>query len=237
MKQLNRRWVGGVASVLVLLSLTINSCTKEKLEIKHNVLISNTLLAKQIASSAEFKSILFNIGEIKTAININSILQQKSSISNNLYNEVALIGNESALNLFLLKLGYKNAEVIVSYTIINIDLFLELYIAFPELYKHDKESCLAIFKLAASLIKTDNAQLVKPFMLADECSSNYAFGIEDCSEALSWDLISAQIGLALPTPVNLGVTLTLSGIAYLKEYSCKINVVQRWQACRSAHPI
>lgn len=62
MKQLNRRWVGGVASVLVLLSLTINSCTKEKLEIKHNVLISDTLLAKQIASSTEFKSILFNIG-------------------------------------------------------------------------------------------------------------------------------------------------------------------------------
>jgi hypothetical protein len=237
MKQLNRGWVGGVASILVLLSFTINSCTKEKLEIKHNVLISDSLLAKQIASSAEFKSILLNMGEIKAAIKANTITQQENFFNKNLFNEAASITNEPALNLFLLKLGYKNAEAIVRYTLIYTDLFLELYTAFPKLYKHDKESCLAIFKLAASLTKSDNAQLVKPYMMADECSRNYAYGIEDCIEALSWDLIAAQIGLALPTPINLGVTLTLSGIAYLKEYSCKINVVQRWQACRSANPI
>jgi hypothetical protein len=237
MKQLNRRWVGGLGSILMLLSFTINSCTKEKLEIKHNVLISDSLLARQIASSAEFKSILINIGEIKTAIKTNTLLRHESGIKNNLFNEATSIENESALNLFLLKLGYKNAEAIVSYTIINTDLFLELYTEFPELYKHDKESCIAIFKLALLLDKSNTFQLVKPYMLADECSSNYAFGIQDCSEALGWDLIAAQIGLALPTPINLGATLILSGIAYLKEYSCKINVVERWQACRSSHPI
>jgi hypothetical protein len=237
MKQLNRKWVLGVASILVLLSLTINSCTKEKLEIKHIVLISDTLLAKQISSSDEFKSILLNIGEIKTAIKTNTLLRHESGINNNLFNEATSITNEPALNLFLLKLGYKNAEVIVRYTLINTDLFLKLINTFPELNKRDKESVLMIFKLAFLLDKSNTVQLVKPYMLADECSSNYAFGIQDCSEGLGWDLIAAQIGLALPTPVNLGATLILSGIAYLKEYSCKINVVERWQACRATHPI
>jgi hypothetical protein len=237
MKHLINRAFLDIISILLLFSFTIYSCSKDQLQVNQTLIISDSLLAKQIASSAKFKSILLNISDIKTAIKINTLPQQESIIDKNLFNEAASIENASALNLFLIKLGYKNTDVIVRCTLINNTLIINIFDEFPELYKRDKESVLAIFKLAFLHNKSNTAQLVKPYMLADECSRNYAYGIEDCSEALGWDLITAQIGLALPTPFNLGVTLTLSGIAYLKEYSCKIHVVQRWQACRSANPI
>jgi hypothetical protein len=237
MKQFNRWIIFGYASLSLLFSITIYSCSKNQLQVNQNVILSDSALAKQISLSTEFKSILLNISDIDTAIKNNSLPQQERIIDKNDFNEAASIENENALKIFLLKLGYKNADIIVKYTLTNNTLFLEVFAAFPELYKRNKECLLAIFKFAFLLSKSDSAQSVKPFMLADDCSKNYAYGIEDCSEALSWDLIAAQIGLILPTPVNLGITLTLSGLAYLKEYSCKINVVKRWQACRASNPI
>jgi hypothetical protein len=237
MKQFNRWIIFGYASLSLLFSITIYSCSKNQLQVNQNVILSDSALAKQISLSTEFKSILLNISDIDTAIKNNSLPQQERIIDKNDFNEAASIENENALKIFLLKLGYKNADIIVKHTLTNNTLFLEVFAAFPELYKRNKECLLAIFKFAFLLSKSDSAQSVKPFMLADDCSKNYAYGIEDCSEALSWDLIAAQIGLILPTPVNLGITLTLSGLAYLKEYSCKINVVKRWQACRASNPI
>lgn len=237
MKQFNRWIFFGFASLSLLFTITIYSCSKNQLQVNQNVILSDSALAKQISLSTEFKSILLNISDIETAIKNNSLPQQERIIDKNDFNEAASIENENALKIFLLKLGYKNADIIVKHTLTNNTLFLEVFSAFPELHKRNKECLLAIFKFAFLLSKSDTAQSVKPFMLADDCSKNYAYGIEDCSEALSWDLIAAQIGLILPTPVNLGITLTLSGLAYLKEYSCKINVVKRWQACRDSNPI
>ncbi|MEI6190022.1 MAG: hypothetical protein WCP61_06350 [Chitinophagia bacterium] len=237
MKQFNKRIFFGFAALLLLFTITIYSCNKNQLHVNQKVIISDSILAKQISISTEFESILLNISDIKTSIKNNSLSQQERIIDKNDFNEAASIKNENALKIFLLKLGYKNADIIVKNTLTNNTLFLEAFAAFPELYKRDKERVLAIFKFAFLLSKSDTDKSIKPFMLADDCSKNYAYGIEDCSEALSWDLIAAQIGLVLPTPVNLGITLTLSGLAYLKEYSCKINVVKRWQACRASNPI
>lgn len=229
MKQLNKWMFLKLISFLVLFIFIITSCNKDQVQLQHNVQISDSTLAKQLSSSIEFKSILLNLNDIKIEIKNSSNLYQENIINIDLYKEATSIENEYDLNLFLLKLGYNNADTIVKYTVINNALVLKAFTTFPELYKLDKERILAIFKLAYKHTKSDNSNLVKFLMVADECATNYGYGMEDCSENLGYDLLNAQadgLFVAYYNPaLGMGIALTLSGLAYLKEYNCKITVV------------
>ncbi|MCX6332539.1 MAG: hypothetical protein NTZ82_07885 [Bacteroidetes bacterium] len=147
MKQFNRWIFFGFASLSLLFTITIYSCSKNQLQVNQNVILSDSSLAKQISLSTEFKSILLNISDIETIIKNNSLPQQERIIDKNDFNEAASIENENALKIFLLKLGYKNADIIVKHTITNNTLFLEVFAAFPELHKRNKECLLAIFNV------------------------------------------------------------------------------------------
>lgn len=234
-KQFNK----GLGSAIILIftiSVVFLGCKKED-EYDLDV----TKLTRQISSSNDFKEIFLNLTEIRNIIKASSNYLQEKPLQDNFFQEASTLKNEYQLRVFLVKMGYSNAEEIVSRTSISNSLVAKTYENFPSLHKFEKEQVMSIFKAAYLLSLKENINNIKLLVELDECASNYAAGMSGCSDALAWDLVAAGVGgiLALSgTPIlSAGTVLSMAAVAYTKESHCRSGVVSQWRACRSAHPI
>lgn len=224
-----------VSTLIIFISFIFFGCKKEEV-----IKLDTNILTKEISVSSEFREILLNLSEIKRVTTINKNSLEGKSINQDLFTEASKIKSIDALNSFLTKLGYENADEIVKLTVLNESLLLKIFEKFPHLYTIENENVLSIFKEAQTLT-LGNSNGLKIIETQDMCSSNYGTGMGSCGDALAWDLVAAGAGglLALSgTPIaSAGTVLTLAGIAYAKEYHCKVEVVAQWSACRAAHPL
>jgi hypothetical protein len=230
-----------VVSLFVMLFFAIISCNKDiGSSIPEDSMLDLTLV-NQISSSIEFNSLSKNIRDIKIAINNPNNFMQENLIFDDLLNKCNSITNESTLSEFLYNLGYKNADIISRLSIINNELLLKIFLKFPCLNKFNKKKIMDIINSAYKNLVNDHSNKYKAFFVLDECSNNFANGMENCNNTLGWDLVEASVAGILAivgTPiVSTGTILTLSGIAYAKNFHCKTSVVSQWRTCRMGNPI
>jgi hypothetical protein len=192
----------------------------------------------QISNSYEFGLVLHNLKLIKEHPRKEFWDISFIELTNKSLNQ---FDNDSKCQIFLDELGIVNSTLLFN-RIFEMDLNISnIFSNYPQLYRLNQNKILEIFRSAYSLRKQKKSNLIQLEFELDECSNNYATSIEGCSDALAWDLVGAGIGgvLALGgTPIaSTGTVLALAGVAYFKEYNCKVNAVNQWKACRVLHPI
>ena len=241
MKTIKRAPFLMAVSLFVMLFFTIISCNKDISSSKPEDSMLDLTLVNQISSSIEFNSLMKNIRDIKIAIVNPNNFMQENLIFDDLLKKVNSITNESTLSEFLYNLGYKNADIIARLSITNNELLLKIFLKFPVLNKFSKEKIMDVFNSAHKNIASNHSNNYKAFLVLDECSNNFANDMEGCNNTLGWDLVDAAVAgmLALVgTPVvSSGTILVLSGLAYAKNFQCKLSAVNEWRTCRMGNPI